>query len=110
MYDSYTSLKHLIMGYRAGYSANERREIESNLFHGYLKGVVSTTALELGIDIGSISTKGVVIDEDNKIISSLYIWTEGSPINSVKRLVNELKSKIPKGYVVRGIGGVYLLG
>jgi len=42
------------MGYRAGYSANERREIESNLFHGYLKGVVSTTALELGIDIGSL--------------------------------------------------------
>jgi len=53
-YDSYASLKHLIMGYRAGYSANERREIESNLFHGYLKGVVSTTALELGIDIGSL--------------------------------------------------------
>ena len=58
----------------------------------------------LGIDIGSISTKGVVIDEDNKIISSLYIWTEGSPINSVKKLVSELKKKIPKGYVVKGIG------
>ena len=41
----------------------------------------------LGIDIGSISTKGVVIDEDNKIICSLYIWTEGSPINSVRKLV-----------------------
>ncbi|ORX54279.1 P-loop containing nucleoside triphosphate hydrolase protein [Piromyces finnis] len=53
-YNSYSSLKHLIMGYRAGYSANERREIESNLFHGYLKGVISTTALELGIDIGSL--------------------------------------------------------
>jgi len=53
-YNSYASLKHLIMSYRAGYSANERREIESNLFHGYLKGVISTTALELGIDIGSL--------------------------------------------------------
>lgn len=58
----------------------------------------------LGIDIGSISTKGVVIDEDNKIICSLYIWTEGSPISSVKKLVSGLKKKIPKDYVVKGIG------
>lgn len=58
----------------------------------------------LGIDIGSISTKGVVIDENDKIIVSLYIWTEGNPINSVKKLINELKKGIPEGYVVRGIG------
>jgi len=53
-YDRPESLKSVIMGYRAGYSANERRDIESSLFHGYLKGVISTTALELGIDIGSL--------------------------------------------------------
>ena len=58
----------------------------------------------LGIDIGSISTKGVVIDENDKIIASLYIWTEGNPINSVKKLINELKKEIPEGYIVRGIG------
>ena len=58
----------------------------------------------LGIDIGSISTKGVIIDGNDKIMDSLYIWTEGNPINAVKSLVNELKKKIPKGYVVRGIG------
>ena len=58
----------------------------------------------LGIDIGSISTKGVVIDENDKIISSLYIWTEGNPVNSVKKLISELKKEIPEGYVVRGIG------
>ena len=58
----------------------------------------------LGIDIGSISTKGVIIDDNDKIIDSLYIWTEGNPIDSVKKLVSELKNKIPKGYVVRGIG------
>lgn len=58
----------------------------------------------LGIDIGSISTKGVVIDENDKIINSLYIWTEGNPVNSVKKLINELKKGIPDGYVVRGIG------
>ena len=40
----------------------------------------------LGIDIGSISTKGVIIDDDNNIITSLYIWTEGNPIEAVKKL------------------------
>lgn len=58
----------------------------------------------LGIDIGSISTKGVLIDDNDKIINSLYIWTEGNPVNSVKKLVSELKKSIPEGYVVRGIG------
>ena len=38
----------------------------------------------VGVDIGSISTKGVVIDENNNILSSNYIWTEGNPIEAVK--------------------------
>lgn len=46
----------------------------------------------LGIDIGSISTKGVIIDKDNNILYSDYIWTEGNPIDAVKRLLNSLKS------------------
>ncbi len=58
----------------------------------------------LGIDIGSISTKGVVIDDNNNIIESLYIWTEGNPINAVKKLVKEIKSKLPKNIVIKGIG------
>lgn len=56
----------------------------------------------LGIDIGSISTKGVVIDDDNKIIVSSYISTDGSPIDATKRLLNNLK--IPDGYILKGIG------
>ena len=41
----------------------------------------------LGIDIGSISTKGVIIDADNNFLASEYIWTEGNPIEAVKRLL-----------------------
>ncbi len=48
----------------------------------------------LGIDIGSISTKGVILDENNEIIESSYIWTEGNPIDAVKRLLNQLQNKI----------------
>ena len=58
----------------------------------------------LGSDIGSISTKGVVIDNDNNIVTSLYIWTEGNPINAVKKLVKEIKSKLPSNIVIKGIG------
>lgn len=48
----------------------------------------------LGVDIGSISTKGVIIDEQNNILASSYLWTQGNPIQAVKNLLKELKSNL----------------
>jgi DEAD/DEAH box helicase domain-containing protein len=45
-------LRSKISSYRAGFMPGERREIEKKLATGELLGVVSTSALELGIDIG----------------------------------------------------------
>lgn len=58
----------------------------------------------LGIDIGSISTKGVIIDENNNIIASDYLWTEGNPVLAVRKLIDSLKQKLPNNYQIKGIG------
>lgn len=58
----------------------------------------------LGIDIGSISTKGVIIDENNNILVSEYIWTEGNPIKAVTKLIGILKNKKPSNLQIKGIG------
>jgi DEAD/DEAH box helicase domain-containing protein len=45
-----------IHGYRGGYLPSERREIERGLRDGRIRGVVTTSAMELGIDVGSLDS------------------------------------------------------
>ena len=59
-----------VRSYRGGYLASERREIERALFSGELWGVVATTALELGVDIGGLDA--CVLDGYPGTIASLW--------------------------------------
>ncbi len=43
-----------VASYRAGFLAEERRRVEQSLFSGELDGVISTSALEMGIDVGGL--------------------------------------------------------
>jgi DEAD/DEAH box helicase domain-containing protein len=56
--------------YRGGYLAAERREIEAELFGGSLRGVVATSALELGVDVGGLDA--CVLDGFPGTIASLW--------------------------------------
>ncbi len=48
----------------------------------------------MGVDIGSISTKAVVVNKHNKILAQSYLWTEGDPIGAVKRLLKEIYGQL----------------
>lgn len=59
----------------------------------------------LGIDIGSISTKGVIIDAGRNIIARTYLWTEGNPADAARRVVTDLGSQVDRDAVhVRAVG------
>ena len=48
----------------------------------------------LGVDTGSISTKGVVIDAEGSILARSYLWTEGDPVNAARRVADELAGQL----------------
>ena len=60
---------NIVTAYRAGYLPQERRDIENRLKNKNLVGVVSTNALELGIDIGSLDSV-IISGYPGSIISS----------------------------------------
>ena len=51
----------------------------------------------LGIDTGSISTKGVVLDEQRNIIARSYLWTEGNPTVAARKVADELHEQLQEG-------------
>ncbi|MFO7957885.1 MAG: acyl-CoA dehydratase activase [Candidatus Brocadiia bacterium] len=68
----------------------------------------------VGVDVGSISTNVVVIDEDRKVIARRYLMTEGRPLEAVKKALYEVGEQIGDRVTVNGCAstgsGRYLTG
>jgi len=58
----------------------------------------------LGIDIGSISTKGVIINKEKEVIASSYLYTNGNPITAVKKVIEELRTQVNPNIQITGVG------
>jgi DEAD/DEAH box helicase domain-containing protein len=78
---SQPELRRLISSYRAGYLPEERRQIETALNTGELLGVVSTSALELGIDIGGLDVC-ILVGYPGSIVST---WQRAGRVGRADR-------------------------
>ncbi len=66
-------LAELVAPYRAGYTAQQRRELEARLTSGELRAVITTDALELGIDIGALDA-AVCVTFPGTVASLRQMW------------------------------------
>ena len=66
-------LAERVAPYRAGYTPQQRRELEARLVSGELHAVITTDALELGIDIGSLDA-AVVVTFPGTVASLRQMW------------------------------------
>ena len=66
-------LAERIAPYRAGYTSQQRREIEARLASGELLAVVATNALELGIDVGELDA-AIVVNFPGTVASLRQMW------------------------------------
>ena len=58
----------------------------------------------LGIDVGSVSTKLVIIDDTTNILSSLYTTTSGQPIKILQACLKRVQSEIEGSVEICGVG------
>ena len=69
----------------------------------------------LGVDVGSTSTKAVIIDEDGTtVLAKDYLMTAGRPIDAVKQVFRNMLQDIGRNATIAGVGvtgsGRYLIG
>jgi len=65
---------------------------------------VGKTSLYLGVDVGSVSTNLVVINDENEVLEKLYLRTSGQPINALRTGLKMLSDKFGQNTVIRGVG------
>jgi DEAD/DEAH box helicase domain-containing protein len=77
-------LAELVAPYRAGYTPQQRRELEGRLMRGELRAVITTDALELGIDIGRLDAS-VVVTFPGTVASLRQMWGRAGRVSGERR-------------------------
>ncbi|MCK4857818.1 MAG: CoA activase, partial [candidate division Zixibacteria bacterium] len=76
--------------------------------------IVSKTEGYLGVDVGSLSTNVVVIDENGQVLARRYLMTAGRPLEAVRKGLSEVGAELKGIVAIKGCGstgsGRYLVG
>ncbi len=85
----------------------DRRMLEARAENGPIKAY-------LGLDVGSISTKVAVIDDDQRVLAKCYLMTAGQPLEAVRKVLKNIGEQIGDLVDIRGAAstgsGRYLTG
>ncbi len=58
----------------------------------------------LGVDIGSVSSNFILLDQDNNICSKVYLRTNGNPVQAIKDGYAQIKKEIGVVELIKGVG------
>jgi len=79
-----------------------------------IKKGIEKTGVYLGLDIGSLSTNVVLIDENHKVVARRYLPTAGKPLEAIQKGLTEIFDEVGEDVIVLGAGttgsGRYLTG
>jgi len=68
----------------------------------------------LGVDVGSVSTKFALLDEQGQLVASIYLRTQGNPVDMIKQGLDEVRKQMPSDVEICGVSttgsGRYLAG
>jgi DEAD/DEAH box helicase domain-containing protein len=81
---THPELAELVAPYRAGYTPQQRRELEGRLTRGELRAVITTDALELGIDVGELDA-AVVVTFPGTVASLRQMWGRAGRTSIARR-------------------------
>ncbi len=78
---------------------------DGNLCVSYaMRRIEGKTRAYLGVDVGSISTNLVLIDEERNVLAKRYLMTEGRPLEAVKRGLAEIGEETEGKVEIIGVG------
>ncbi len=87
---------------------------QSPVYEHLLLNQSEPVGVYLGVDVGSISTKAVVIDEQKRVLAKIYLMTAGKPIDAVRQCLDIIGKKVAGRVKILGAAttgsGRYLTG